>query len=176
MSRMSRHLTPSLLIALLALVIATSSSAYAAAVLRKGEVKTRHLANGAVTTAKLRDNTVGTSKVKNFSLKLHDLNARDGLQSRTLSSQVVVAGGTCQMVFLALDNPAPRGLIGSLVVGHATDAAGDAVLNNSGVVVPTMVSETSQGGALTNLVVCAASQQTIPAGSVFHYQVIAPGK
>lgn len=175
MSRLSRHLTPSLFISLLALVIATSTGAYAAAALRNGEVKTRHLANGAVTAAKLDSNAVGTQKVKDFSLKLHDFNAKDGLQTRTVNSPIAVAAGSCQVVFLQLYNPAPSGLVGSMVVGSVTDSAGGPAMNNAGVVVPTMVSETSQGGALINLVVCASSPQTIATGSMFHYQVIPPG-
>jgi hypothetical protein len=75
---------------------------------------------------------------------------------------------------LGLFNPAPSGVIGSLVVGYLTDGQGHAVLNNAGAVVPTMVSETSQGGAIPNLMVCAASAQTVPAGSVFHYHLIGP--
>jgi hypothetical protein len=176
MSRLSRHLTPSLLISLLALVIATSSGAYAATVLHSGEVKTRHLADGAVTAPKLHSNAVGTKTVKDLSLKLHDLNARDGLQTRSVGSLVTIAADQCRVVPLKLYNPAPPGLIGSLVVGHVTDVNGNAVMSNSGVVLPTMVSETSQGGALINLVVCAASQQNIPAGSIFHYQIVPPGK
>jgi len=63
-----------------------------------------------------------------------------------------------------------------MVIGHLTDDQGDAVLPNSGVVMPTMVSETSQGGAIANLVVCdlGNSGQTVPIGSVFHYRIIAP--
>ena len=176
MSRISRHLTPSLFISLLALVIATSSGAYAAAVLHKGEVKTRHLANGAVTAQKLHSNAVSTKKVKDFSLKLHDLDAKGGPQTRTVNSPIVVAGGSCQMVSLGGYVPAPDGVLGSMVVGRVTDATGGPAMDNAGVVVPTMVSETSQGGALINLVVCASSQQTIASGSIFHYQVIPPGK
>jgi hypothetical protein len=176
MSRISRHLTPSLFISLLALVIATSSGAYAAAVLQKGEVKTRHLANGAVTAKKLHSDAVSTKKVQDFSLNLHDFNAKDGLQTRTVGSPIAVAAGSCQVVFLNLYNPAPDALLGSMVVGSVTDATGGPAMSNAGVVVPTMVSETSQGGALVNLVVCASSQQTIASGSIFHYQVIPPGK
>jgi hypothetical protein len=82
----------------------------------------------------------------------------------------------CRGEPLALFNPAPKGLIGSLVVGFLTDAQGDAVLDNSGAVVPTNISETSQGGALANLFVCdvRGSGQTVPAGSVFHYRIIGP--
>ena len=40
---------------------------------------------------------------------------------------------------------------------------------------PTIISETSQGGAIPNLMVCSfGSTQTVPAGSVFHYQLIGP--
>jgi hypothetical protein len=176
MSRLSRHLTPSLFISLLALVIATSSGAYAAVALHNGEVKTRHIANGAVTAKKLHGNAVNASKVKDFSLKLHDLDAHQGLQTRTVNSPINISGGTCQMVFLTLYNPVPRALLGSMVVGSVTDANGNAAMTNAGVVLPTMVSETSQGGALINLMVCASSAETIATGSVFHYQIIKPGK
>ena len=49
--------------------------------------------------------------------------------------------------------------------------------DNAGVVVPTMVSETSQGGAIPNLIVCdlgSAVGETVPAGSIFHYHLIGP--
>lgn len=59
---------------------------------------------------------------------------------------------------------------------YLTDADGGAVLNNAGTVVPTMISETSQGGAIANLVVCATSAQDVPAGSVFHFHLIGRGK
>jgi hypothetical protein len=172
---MSRHLTPSLIIALLALLIASSSGAYAYSRLAAGEVHTRHLARGAVTTPKLDDGAVTSPKVKNFSLRLIDLGGRDHLQTAVTSQALTIPAGECHQTFLTLYNPAPPGVIGSLVVGYVTDANGDAVLSNSGVVLPTMISETSQGGAIANLVVCASSSETIPVGSVFHYQLIGPG-
>lgn len=160
---------------MLALAIASTSGAYAAGLLSNGEVKTRHLADGAVTSQKLDNNAVRAKKVKNFSLRLNDLAAFEGLDTATVSSPIVVAADQCKRVGLRLYNPTPTGLVGSLVLGYLTDADGNAVMNNLGTVVPTTVSETSQNGAYINLVVCAASQQTIPAGSVFHYQVIPPG-
>jgi hypothetical protein len=163
---LARHLTPSLVISVLALIIASSTGAYALATLGKGDVQTRHLAKSAVSSP----------KVKNFSLRLHDLGGPGHLRTATTSQQVDIPGGECRMVFLTLDNPPSPGVIGSLVVGHVTDSAGDAVMSNSGVVVPTMISETSQGGAIANLVICAAGPETIPSGSVFHYQLISPGK
>lgn len=173
---MSRHLTPSLFISLVALVIATSSGAYAVSTLGAGEVQTRHLAKGAVTTPKLDQGAVSSAKVKNFSLRLVDLGGKDRRQTATTSQALNIPAGECRQTFLTLHNPAPAGVIGSLVVGHVTDANGDAVLNNAGVVVPTIISETSQGGAIANLLVCASSAQTVPVGSVFHYQLIGPGK
>ena len=173
--RMLRHLTPSFVISLLALLVATSSGAYALSTLRAGEVHTRHLARGAVTTPKLDHGAVNSPKVKNFGLRLIDLGGKDHLQTATTSQALTVPAGGCGKTSLRLYNPAPPGVIGSLVVGYVTDADGNAVLANAGAVVPTMISETSQGGAIANLVVCASSSQTIPVGSVFHFQLIGPG-
>ena len=163
---LSRHLTPSLVISLLALFVATSTGAYAVARLSAGEVHTRHLAAGAVTSP----------KVKDFSLRLADLGGKDHLQTVTTSTTLNIPADECRQMFLDLYNPAPPGVIGSLVVGYVTDSNGDAVMSNSGVVVPTMISETSQGGAIVNLVVCGSGSETIPAGSIFHYQLIGPGQ
>jgi hypothetical protein len=174
--RLARHLTPSLFISVLALLIATSSGAYAALTLGKGEVHTRNIATGAVTTPKLHEDAVTSPKVKNFSLRLSDLGGKDQLQTISISQPLVIPADQCRVASLNLYNPAPSGVIGSLVVGYVTDASGGAVLSNSGVVVPTMISETSQGGAIANLVVCASSSETIPVGSIFHYQLIGPGQ
>lgn len=174
--RLARHLTPSLFISVLALVIATSSGAYAALTLGQGEVHTRNIATGAVTTPKLHDGAVTSRKVKDFSLRLSDLGGKGRLETISISQPLLIPADECRISSLDLSNPAPSGLIGSLVVGYVTDASGDAVLSNSGVVVPTMISETSQGGAIANLLVCASSAETIPVGSIFHYQLIGPGK
>ena len=162
---LSRHLTPSLIVSMLPLLVASSTGAYALATLGPGEVHTRHLAADAVTGP----------KVASFSLRLADLGGKDHLQQATTSQALAIPGGECRQAFLKLYNPAPPGVIGSLVVGYVTDADGDAVLSNSGVVVPTMVSETSQGGAIANLVVCASGPENIPAGSVYHFQMVGPG-
>ncbi len=171
----ARHVTPSLVISLLALLIATSSGAYALA-LGVGEVRTRHLATGAVTTPKLDQSAVTSGKVRNFSLRLSDLGGKDHLQTRATTQALSIPANECRQTFLTLYNPAPEGVIGSLVVGYLTDADGDAVLSNSGVVVPTMISETSQGGAIANLVICASSSQNVPVGSIFHFQMVGPGQ
>lgn len=173
--RWARHLTPSLFISVLALLIATSSGAYAVVTLGKGEVHTRHIAAGAVTTPKLHAGAVTSPKVKDFSLRLIDLGGKDRLQTTSISQPLAIPADQCRIAILKLYNPAPPGVIGSLVVGYVTDASGAAVLSNSGVVVPTMISETSQGGAIANLVVCASSPENIPVGSIFHYRLIGPG-
>lgn len=172
----ARHLTPSLLISLLALLIATSSGAYALSTLGNGVVHTRNLARGAVTTPKVHKGAVVSSTVRNFSLRLSDLGGKDRLQTIATSQPLAIPADECRVSFLNLYNPAPPGVIGSLVVGYVTAANGDAVLSNSGVVVPTMVSETSQGGAIVNLLVCASGAENIPTGSIFHFQLIGPGK
>lgn len=174
--RLARHLTPSLFISVLALMVATSSGAYAVLALGNGEVNTPNIANGAVTTPKLHASAVTGPKVRNFSLRLKDFGGQDRLQTREVSQPLAIPADQCRMAFLNLYNPAPPGVIGSLVVGYVTDASGGAVLSNSGVVVPTVISETSQGGAIANLMVCASGAENIPVGSVFHYQLIGPGK
>jgi hypothetical protein len=173
----ARHLTPSLFISVLALLIATSSGAYAVLTLGKGEVHTRNIARSAVTTPKVHKGAVTSSKVKNFSLHLKDLGGNGRLRTASVPMTLTIPPDQCRMIEdLHLFNPAPAGVIGSLVVGYVTDSNGDAVLSNSGVVLPTMISETSQGGAIANLEVCASSTETIPPGSVFHYQLIGPGR
>ena len=62
-----------------------------------------------------------------------------------------------------------------MVVGTIANAAGGAVVNNAGAVVPTLLTETSQGGVVIHLVVCAgSSSQSIPAGSVITWSLIRP--
>jgi len=163
----------SLAVSVLALVIALSGTAYAA--LANGSVKTRHLANGAVTTPKIAGNAVTSGKVQDRSLRLADLGGTVTDQTSTVSSPVNISAGACQPVFLRLWNPAPAGLLGSMVVGRITSSTGGAVVSNSGSVVPTLLTETSQGGVIANLVVCAGqSSQTIPAGSIVTWSLIRP--
>jgi hypothetical protein len=133
------------------------------------------LANDAVTTGKIADGAVTGADVQDFGLRLHDLGGQLNAGTATVSSNVNVPGNGCTGISLTLFNPAPPGVIGSLVVGFLTDSQGDAALPNAGFVVPTMISETSQGGAIPNLMVCTTgSAQTVPAGSIFHYQLIGP--
>ena len=143
--------------------------------LADGSVLTQKLSDGAVTERKLEDNAVTSEKVKDFGLRLHDLGGKANEGTSTVGATINVPPGGCTGAGVASFNPAPRGVIGSLVVGFLTDAQGAAVLDNVGVVLPTMISETSQGGAIANLMVCDfGSGQTVPAGSVFHYQLIGP--
>ncbi len=67
-----RHLTPSLIISLLALFIATSGASYAALSIPKNSVGTKQIKKSAVTTKKLKKSAVTSSKVKNGSLLSED--------------------------------------------------------------------------------------------------------
>jgi hypothetical protein len=114
--------------------------------------------------------------VHDFSLRLRDFNGKTRQGTASLSSDLVVPPDGCSGKPLALYNPTPAHLVGSIVVGYVTDANGNAAMDNSGIVVPTVISETSQGGAEANLVVCAraGAGETVPSGSVFHFRLIAP--
>ena len=151
-----------------------ADGAVSTAKLADGAVMTAKLADNAVTSGKVADGSINDAKIEGFSLRLHDLGGQTNDGTRVVGSTTSVPAGGCVLFPLDLFNPAPSGVIGSLVVGYLTDGLGHAVLNNAGAVVPTMVSETSQGGAIPNLMVCAASAQTVPAGSVFHYHLIGP--
>jgi hypothetical protein len=134
------------------------------------------IVDGSIGTADLGPNSVTEGNVTDFSLRLHDLGGEtnDGTSAAGFNATVPPSG--CRLFTVKVFDPGavPPGVIGSLVVGYLTDAQGHAVLNNGGVVVPTVVSETSQGGALANLMVCADSSQSVPAASVFHYRIIGP--
>ena len=150
--------------ATLALILSLSGIAYAAA-LPRNSVGPRELKNDAVRSA----------HVKDFALRLRDVDGAITREKHIVNSQFTVPAGGCEGEFVAFSNPPEPGWIGSMVIGHLTDAQGDAVLPNDGVVVPTMVSETSQGGALPILLVCdiGNSGQTVPAGSIFRFRLIA---
>ena len=124
----------------------------------------------------IADNAINSAKVQDFGLRLTDLGGEDDNGTEVVDSTVNVPPGQCNARFsLNSFDPAPD-VLGSLVVGFLTDGAGAAVLPNDAVVVPTMVSETSQGGAIANLMVCDLGNagHTVPAGSVFHYHLIGP--
>jgi hypothetical protein len=159
---------------MLALVIAMSGTAYAAG-LAKGSVGTAQLKNGAVTTAKLHANAVTGAKVRNGSLALRDLGGKVTDQVTTTSSPLTINADQCDPLFLKLYNPAPAEILGSMVVGTITDAAGDAVFNNTGTILPTLLTETSQGGVVASLELCAGgSDQTVPAGSIVRWSLLRP--
>ena len=170
-----RHVNYANVAATLALLLAISGFAYAAS-LPRNSVGTRQLKKGAVTTKKLDRGAVTTKKVKNSNLRLRDLGGKFNKGRRAVSQDIVVPGNECREGFVEGKVPAPKGFIGSLVVGYLTDDQGGAVLDNNGLVVPTIISETSQTGALGKLLVCDTDGNglTVPAGSVFHYRLIAP--
>jgi len=171
-TRARRRFEPSLVVSVLAVVIAMSGTAYAVG---KGEIKSRHLSAGAVTTSKIAPNAVIGAKVKRHSLRLADLGGHETGRTSTVETAINVPADECRAENLTLYNPAPPRVVGSLVVGYLTDANGEAVLNNAGFVMPTVVSETSQGGAIPHLQVCARGGAiTVPVGSVFHWRLIGP--
>ena len=150
--------------ATLALLLSLSGIAYAAA-LPRNSVGPRELKNDAVRSA----------HVKDFSLRLRDVDGAITRGKHVVDSQFTVANGDCEREIVAFSNPPEPGWIGSMVIGHLTDDEGNAVLSNDAFVVPTIVSETTQGGALPILMVCdiGGGGQTIPAGSIFRFRLIA---
>ena len=192
----------SLILSALALLVAMSGTAYA---LANGSVKAKHLATNSVTTPKIKsgavtapkikpgavtgakvadgslaaadlaDNAVTGATVADGSLRLSDLGGSLTDQTTTIGSPVAIASGQCATLSLRLFNPPVPELHGSLVVGTITNSSGGAVVSNSGIVVPTLVTETSQGGSFIRLGVCAGSSaQNIPAGSIVTWSLVEP--
>jgi len=129
----------------------------------------------------LADNSVTSAKVADRSLTLADLGGVDSTdQTFTVQAPITIAAKLCMNNFVGLFNPAvgPSGesVLGALVIGTLTDANGHAAVDNEVAVAPSMMIETSQGGAIVNLIVCNASTnpETIPTGSVFHYRLVYP--
>lgn len=61
---MKKHLSPSTVISCIALFVALSGAAYAAT-LGKNAVKTKNIANGAVTNAKVKNSSISAAKIAN---------------------------------------------------------------------------------------------------------------
>jgi hypothetical protein len=177
----SRRWNPSLVISCLALLVALSGTAYAAG-LAPGSVHTKALAKGAVTGKKIKTAAVGSRAIADRTIRLHDLGGdpagnvpRQVNKTATVPLDITIPVGECRSLGLTLFNPAPAGILGSMVVGKITTSTGGPVFNNVGFVVPTLVTETSQGGAVLQLGVCAGSStQTIPAGSIVTWSLVAP--
>jgi hypothetical protein len=93
-------------------------------------------------------------------------------QTQTITSPIALPAGTCQA---ALTANFGDGVEGNMVIGTLTNATGQAVLPNTAAVVPSIVIKTTQGGAVPNIIVCntGGSTLTIPAGSIFHWRMIA---
>jgi hypothetical protein len=147
-----------------------------------GAVGTSVIADGSVGAADLADSSVGTSEIADRSIRLRDLGGEQAPnvgnpfhRVTTLNSPVSILAGDCANLSLTTMNPAPAGIFGSMVVGTVTNSAGGAVVNNLGAILPTLATETSQGGVVLHLTICAgASGQTIPAGSIVTWSLIAP--
>ncbi len=153
-----------------------------AAELLDGSVGAAELADGSVGSTKLADSSVGTAKITDRSIRLHDLGGVVGGQvgpqvnsTATIPFAINLTAGQCTSAFLELFNPLPPGILGSMVVGTITTSTGGPVFNNAGFVVPTLATETNQGGVILHLGLCAGSAaQTIPAGSIVTWSLIAP--
>ncbi len=190
--RRLRRPSPALVISVIALFVALGGTSYAAISLPKNSVGTKQLKNNAVSTKKIKNGAVtaakintkglvvGSANVADASLTLTDLGGPGSAeQTRSVSTAITLAPG-CMSMSLGLFNPpvGPTGasVIGGMVIGTLTDANGNAAVDNQVAVAPAMLIETSQGGAIVNLIVCNASSnpETIPAGSVFHWRVIYP--
>jgi hypothetical protein len=150
--------------------------------LANNSVAASELVNGAVGTTKLATSSVRTGQIADRSIRLHDLGGTlpdfpDGLvnQTTTTAFEIKLAASDCRSISLTTLNPTPAGILGSMVVGTITTSAGGPVVDNAGFVLPTLVTETSQGGVVLHLAVCAGgSPQTIPAGSIATWSLIAP--
>lgn len=177
----------SLVLSCLALVVALSGTAFAAG-LARGSVDTKALANGAVTAKKLHAAAVTARKLRrgavrskalaDRSIRLHDLGGAGAdltNQTTTVLSAISLSAGECRNLSLRTYNPAPNRVLGSMVVGTITTSTDGAVVNNLGAVLPTLATATTQGGVVLHLTVCAgASAQTIPAGSIVTWSLVAP--
>jgi len=171
--RFPRGVLGAYIVSVIAIVLSMGTGAYAAVHLGKGVVHTRNIAKGAVTNPKLAKNAVSSKKVKNHALRLHDLGGVLNAKRTVTGADLTIPPNQCRQVELDTINPAPKALVGSLVVTYVTTRAGGPVLDNLGFMVPTVTSETSQGGVIPNAMVCAGgSTQTVPAGSVYHYTLI----
>jgi hypothetical protein len=152
------------------------------AALADGSVGASELVDGSVGASELADGSVGTGKIADRSIRMHDLGGDVGGELGVVADQtfsipapISVAVGTCREIQLLTLNPTPPGVVGSMVVGIVRSSTGGPVLDNSGYFVPTMVSETNQDGVVFHLGVCAGtSPQTIPAGSIATWSLIAP--
>ncbi len=118
---------------------------------------------GSYPNPKLADNAVGSANVADASLRLSDLGGPGSAEStRSVTTAITLAPKSCVNEFLGLFNPpvGPTGasVLGGMVIGGLTDAAGKAAVDNLVAVAPAMLIETSQGGAIENLVVCNATR------------------
>jgi hypothetical protein len=108
-----------------------AANAVTTANLAANAVTTANLAANAVTRGKLADATINDAKIESFSLRLHDWGGQTNNGSAVVESTTSVPPGACVPFDLDHLNPAPSGVIGSLVVGYLTDSHGHAVLETT---------------------------------------------
>ena len=186
-SRFSNHLRGNA-VGYLALFVALSGTVYAADKVGSNDIKTgavkskqigddkvksKDLKDGkAVKSLDVKDGDLTGADIADEALRLRDLGG--GLEgTRTVGTNLLIPQFECRWV-QDLQIPAPPGLIGSLVIGNITEPDGSAAVDNAGVVMPTMVTETSQGGAFVNIAICNARTGTLSVdeAAIVHWRTI----
>ncbi len=171
-SKRMRVPSPAMVVACLALIVALSGAAYAAANLPPNSVGTAQLKNGAVTSTKVIRN----------GLTLADLGASNSKNRLTVSvpvsTAIPLAADACvydDLGLTARPNHKEK-VFGSLLVGNLTDGSGGAAVDGAVTIAPTMLIPKLGGGATVGLIVCndSSTAETIPAGSMFHLHLILP--
>lgn len=141
--------------------------------LKDGEaVKSRDVKDGNLTETDIAGGSLTGESIADEALRLRDLGG--GLEgTTTVGTNLSIPAFECRVV-QNLFNPPPPELIGSLVIGNITEPDGSAAVNNTGVVLPTMVTETSQGGAFVNIGICNARAGTlnVDQAAVVHWRTI----
>ena len=197
--RVSRSLrqAPSLVISVLALLIALSGTSVAAIALAKGQVKTKHLDKAAVSTSKIKKgavnskkiakNSIDSAKVKNGTLRARDFRAGElpaGDQGPAGPAGPVGAPAVIDRLDQGTATSlAPLGCYalsatgadadqakGTIVSGWLSTGTGGAAVGNGVGVVPGARNLSTQGGSLASVLVCNFTQYTknLPAGWKFN--------
>lgn len=137
-----------------------------------GSLTGQSILDESLTAADIAPSAVRSDEVADEALRLRDLGG--GLEgTTTVGTDLSIPAFECRWV-QRLFNPPPPELIGSLVIGNITEADGSAAVANPGVVMPTMVTETSQNGAFVNIAICNARSGTLSVdeAAVVHWRTI----
>lgn len=157
-----RRITPSLVISILALVVALGGVSYAAIKIPKNSVGTKQLRKGAVATSKLKKNSVNAPKIRADSI--NSSKVKDGtIQAQDLAAGVI-PGQTWQA-----SRPGDPVLL-DLAAGDLQTIAATPVLEPGSYVISgraNVVGGPAQSTVLCSLESDAAQNFTVAASSVF---------